>query len=595
MLKKEFKDILKQSFFFIITIAAIPAFLLLTKIITGMSFMSLFFPVFQFGLLFFALFLGASLFSMERGQRGMEYLLSLPFSRLKLLGLKVLPRLCAVIFFYVVHWLIYQDGGSDYAALSVLSFSIQYFFLFLIALSLSAASDNFIVLAVGSGFIMFILLSLFYFIFIVVSMLKYGSDLGAFSFGDLFIAEVGLDFLPQLIISAVVLVLPFIITNILCFRKFDIRPARVYNLRFLKILSPLFLVGLVAAFFIAKTTKLYDYHAYYLTTDHVLIENTLTSLKVSNNKKQTKIPNFYYVNLWNCFESNNYLIFQGHTIEKDDYQAGIYRLDLKSKEIKLLYNFPNQNAFSYFAYKYKDTIFRLERGESPEEMILISIKIPEGQIKKYIYTHPLFTSNKRKYLVLCGIGKEHAKQYWLIYPYYHKDITVLRLWEDGSIDNLGILPHRPHWITNKRFMMWSPEKIFLYKIENNALIKTHEFPGTFHSLPYQFGRLDLNLKDIYFKSGNSIIRLNVEIPEFTAIGETNADIRFTPPNIFYYQEGKETNKLYLMKEDKAHFIMESPYRFEVYPTGILLVDRSDKAVKAYSLPDLNELIFPGLK
>ncbi|MBN2245373.1 MAG: hypothetical protein JW755_05975, partial [Candidatus Aminicenantes bacterium] len=224
MLKKEFKDVLKQSLFFIITIVATPAFLLLAKIITGMSFMSLFFPVFQFGLLFFGLFLGVSLFSLERGQRGMEYLLSLPFSRLKLLGLKVLPRLCAVIFFYVVHWLINQNGGSDYAALSVLSFSIQYFFLFLIAFSLSAASDNFIVLTISAGFIMFILLSLFYFIYHFVIMLKYGSDLGAFSFGDLFIAEADLNILPQLLITAVVLVLPFIITHILCFRKFDIRP-----------------------------------------------------------------------------------------------------------------------------------------------------------------------------------------------------------------------------------------------------------------------------------------------------------------------------------------------------------------------------------
>ncbi|MBN2244346.1 MAG: hypothetical protein JW755_00725, partial [Candidatus Aminicenantes bacterium] len=109
------------------------------------------------------------------------------------------------------------------------------------------------------------------------------------------------------------------------------------------------------------------------------------------------------------------------------------------------------------------------------------------------------------------------------------------------------------------------------------------------------GRLNLSLNDIYFKSGNSIMRLNIETPELTAIGETKADIRFKPPDIFYYQEGKETFKLYFLKEDKVQFIMESPYRFEVYPTGILLVDRSDKAVKAYTLPDLKELEFPGLK
>ncbi|MGB2844562.1 MAG: ABC transporter permease subunit, partial [Candidatus Aminicenantaceae bacterium] len=162
MLKKEISEVLKHSIIFILVVLLLPAILLVTTIISDQSYFSVFFPVFQFGLFFWALFMGTSLFSGDRRQRGIEYLLSLPYSRLQLIGIKTLPRLCAVIVFYLVFVNLYKIGGQDSAATTFIPFTAIYFTLFLLALSLSAFSDNFIILSVTSLFSLFTYYGLLY-------------------------------------------------------------------------------------------------------------------------------------------------------------------------------------------------------------------------------------------------------------------------------------------------------------------------------------------------------------------------------------------------------------------------------------------------
>ena len=96
MLKKEISETLKQSVFFIAAALLIPGICL---IFINQTYLEIFFPCFQFGLFFWALLMGNFIFSLDRGQRGIEYLLSLPFSRLQIIGMKVLPRISALIIF----------------------------------------------------------------------------------------------------------------------------------------------------------------------------------------------------------------------------------------------------------------------------------------------------------------------------------------------------------------------------------------------------------------------------------------------------------------------------------------------------------------
>ena len=124
MLKKEITDVLKQTFYFLVAVLILPGILIVTAMVRDVSYFQIFFPLFQFGLLFWALFMGISLFSTERGQRGMEYLLSLPYSRLRLIGLKILPRATVVLALYSVCWLLYTQGGEKSAAIHSFSFTL---------------------------------------------------------------------------------------------------------------------------------------------------------------------------------------------------------------------------------------------------------------------------------------------------------------------------------------------------------------------------------------------------------------------------------------------------------------------------------------
>ena len=165
MLKKEISDVFKQTVIFAVFALGLPAFI---TIISNLSYFTAFFPMFQFGLLFGAFFMGTSLFSLERGQRGMEYLLSLPYSRYQVVGFKILPRLAVVLLFYAVFVILYTNGGEDLVALPFLSFTFLYFSLYLISLSLSASSENFIILFVASLFSLFIYLNLLPLVFLLL-------------------------------------------------------------------------------------------------------------------------------------------------------------------------------------------------------------------------------------------------------------------------------------------------------------------------------------------------------------------------------------------------------------------------------------------
>jgi ABC-type transport system involved in multi-copper enzyme maturation permease subunit len=172
MLKKEIISVLRQTFYFLVVVLALPEILLVTTIVRDQSYFQLFFPILQSGLLFWALFMGISLFSSEHGQRGMEYLLSLPYSRLHLIALKILPIAVVVLALYFVCFLLYAKGGGNAAALPHFSFTILYFALFCIALSYSASSDNFLVLFVFAVFTLFAYLGILSGIFWTTLQLK---------------------------------------------------------------------------------------------------------------------------------------------------------------------------------------------------------------------------------------------------------------------------------------------------------------------------------------------------------------------------------------------------------------------------------------
>ena len=246
MLKKEWNDIIVQSLIAAGITGLYPGLLILTRLVPDSTYAGLFFPMFQFGLFFWAFFLGASFLSSDRRQRGVVYLLSLPYSRLRLFILKALPRVSALLLFYGLFILSVSLWGKDLTAISMISFSLIYFVLFVISLSVSACSDNFLVLFFTSlfGLVAFWGLQL---LFILAGHRLKGHTFYEFDIRTFFNGELD-GFLVHLLLGTVVLLLvPVLITFVWAFTKFDARPVSVFNNRYLARLAGIFVLGMAAA------------------------------------------------------------------------------------------------------------------------------------------------------------------------------------------------------------------------------------------------------------------------------------------------------------------------------------------------------------
>jgi energy-coupling factor transporter ATP-binding protein EcfA2 len=165
------------------------------------------------------------------------------------------------------------------AAIHSFSFTILYFALFCISLSLSASSDNFLILFVFSLLSLMAFLCLLFGVFWVTLQAK-GYIFYEFEIRSFFTDSVD-RYLVNLIIPVIGILLPLLISLFLAFRKFDMRPAKTYNKRFFKIFVPVFILGLIGSFVFSQQTLEIGYTHYFLTQDLQVVEaNGYTGVKI---------------------------------------------------------------------------------------------------------------------------------------------------------------------------------------------------------------------------------------------------------------------------------------------------------------------------
>jgi len=137
MIGIEFKRVIKESIIIVLVLVGLLAAILTTEQDVYLA------PVFEIFLLLYASFTGWSVFDKERNEGAMEYLLSLPVSRVRLLLIKLLPRLVSVglmlVFYMVLHY-----RFEFPSQLTIPDFSIFYIAFFLVSLSLSLSIKSFI-------------------------------------------------------------------------------------------------------------------------------------------------------------------------------------------------------------------------------------------------------------------------------------------------------------------------------------------------------------------------------------------------------------------------------------------------------------------
>jgi hypothetical protein len=611
MLKKECRDILIQSFFFAVAMIALPGIIFSARIIPKQPYVAIFMPTFQSGLFFWALFMGVSLFSSERGQKGMEYLLSLPYSRLQLLAIKVLPRWLSILFFFSVFLILYYQWGMNFAALDLFSFSFLYFVLFFISLCFSPLSDNFLVLSLVSLFAFVI----FNEVFILILWLILRAE-GAiyFSFSEMSFSFISLERSLEywlssflIILTAIALLCPLGVAVILSFKKFDSRPSKIYGRRYFKILVPLLTLGILGGSLIVWMGIDRGTKEYYLTQDQKLIESTYLYIKIFEKNRVSKFKvQLYPYPFWD----NPPFIYY------DDGDA-LTRLNTSTATAEMIYEPPKLKAKEYRKFrgrfKYGKTIALFEPTRAPNDIRLVLIDEDSKNTVRIPFRHVFFKDPSAP--EISGTGIRDGKRYWLVL-FGWSALHPLRLWEDGRLEDIPFAEKNLEWsllyYVNGTLIMSNKDlgKTIL-KEKDATFVTVKKFskddkPGFWLWNRFLENRDDPRIKEIYGTRNGCLIRMDLANQEIEEIAETKPFrdgfhivrvYSFFPDDFYFSVENTrestlkifrlEGNRITLLKTFDGFVDKPGKNRFDIFRTGIVI--QKGKDVQVYSLPDFQEI------
>jgi hypothetical protein len=611
MLKKEIISVLKQTFYYLILVFTLPWILLITTIVRDGTYFQVFFPLLQYGLLFWAFFMGISLFSSEQGQHGMEYLLSLPYTRFQLIGIKILPRAVVVLALYLFCWLLYANGGGNAAALPHFSFTILYFSVFCIALSYSARSDNFLVLFVFTWFSLIAYLGILSGIFWTTLQAK-GYIFYEFEIMPFFTE--GLDsYLENLIVPVSIgILLPFLIALFFSFKKFDARPIQAYNMRFLKVFVPFFIAGLIGGFVFSHQTLDIGYTNYYLTQDLQVVEsNSYSGIRIYDGQKvhRVNMDVRYYRPSW---EKNGFLYYRGGN--------RIARLNTRKNTSEILYEAPKGKWIYWSTWGHEQTLVFLEMTRDYTDFQFVFMDLDTRDVKKIPISGEFLGENS--YWNIFGADTVEGRRYWLMSP-GGRDKPVYQLWEDGIIDRIGTSQKWPFFI-NRILFCYVGNEIIARKYKEGRFEIIRSIPNEKDLLfgrfvHYQRELSNFPVKEIYgrkvYRSSDDKNAGRTYRAKYARLDLDNFEIKEMPaPENFMDFYSPNAGSLYaLEKDDLAHEVKlyqvergtlnllksfkdvdpeDGLNDVDIYQSGILV--ENGKKIRVYAWPDLREIKFKKL-
>ncbi len=208
MLRKELTESIKRFLECSVIFVGIPIAFVLDRLIIkfGLEFKDLFIVLFYVTVFFYSAYSGITIMQAEKKDRALEYLLSMPISRSKIMLMKIFSRLIILIFcIFILTFLV------DFKTFRMLA--IWLIFLFFISVSFSMVIDSIILGIIG--------ISLIFQVFVLNSRIL------NFLVSKAYI-ESSLDYLALLgpVLSALLLLIPFGISFWLTFKKMDVKPMK---------------------------------------------------------------------------------------------------------------------------------------------------------------------------------------------------------------------------------------------------------------------------------------------------------------------------------------------------------------------------------
>lgn len=619
MLKKEFKDVLKQVLFFFggVLLATLFLYITLRLLDSTLGFGDLFYPVYQLGLLTFGLFLGLSLFARDSQDRGMEYLLTLPFSRLRLLWLKTFPRLSALLVCYALYALILAVSKNvDMQLLhlpGLLGLSLS---LFIIGQSFSAFRGNFIVAAMGALFSFIVFLASIHLIYPTMEMIKLEwKD----RLSELLRMYVWWEVPVVTYIAGFGILVAFAAAFIHAFKKFHLGTSRGFIKRYMKVFVPITAAALVISLIGSYAAIKPQWQSYHLTTGHQLIEYDYGWIRIYTDEGEYKlegIPRAYP----RFVEKDNILYMKMYS--KDYRTQNIVRLDPKEQKVEELYKPAPGFVVGYKMFRFKETLAFFEwnrslRGERP----LVIFNTVTREQKRVTFQVPART--RRYDLMVFGAGEIAGKRFWIVHSASYHGYRTYRVWEKtGEIEDLGLSDIRPYYV-NGRLIIAREGSIRIGSVSENGFneIKTLDinldgsfklYTGDGINMEYlPVNEIYGSISDRETHTWKRHVKLDLETLEFQDIKGLDKDygqFAYHRSGTWYYaameyvKPGKPANvKLYRLNNGVPELLKDfGPLRlfyggndnFGIYPGGVLLKKGDDFTM--YNLPDMKEFKIKGL-
>ncbi|MEN8153500.1 MAG: hypothetical protein ABFR75_05705 [Acidobacteriota bacterium] len=613
MLKKEIKEVLKQTFFLIISMFFFIYFLYLIFMKQDFSFSDTFLIFYQMWLLFFSFFFGISLFSSEIRNKGVEYLLTFPVSRAKLLFYKIFPRFAVLLIFYFVYLGFRFMSSTDPFLFSSISFNSIYFSIFFISVSLSVLRDNFVANSVATFFLIILYIFTVNFVGYVVLSLYFKTDVG---FGlALFTIDESFIIKPVYIfVLSTLLALPFLFSFFLAFKKFDVRSSRNYLKRFFKFFIPMFLVAMILSFFIVNSgLDGYPYFDYYLTKNNKVIKNAYSNTYVYDGNSRQEIPRFS-ARYYSSYEDKTFIYSSMYKRVQGKREWGLFRLNKDTLKIDKIYAPEGDNALVRKVYGYRDKIAVMETADNfyrKREGKRSIIFIDTGTLKINRVKNP------NGFFSFCGVIESEGKRLWISHVIRKGGVAVYTVNEDGTSNKILWSERRPLYVNNRLISYRDGHFVFgqvseagykeIKKVKIDREYHIPIYPGFFGGdLKRKYTRFIYG-KKMYDRSDMDFLKVDLETLEIKMLsfdyikrgiirklsGEGTLFLRFkeTGPaeiNGVFRFEGDKLVPVKIFEGEIFKFWMD----IGIFNKGIMV--RRKKGITIYSLPEYKELTFKKL-
>jgi hypothetical protein len=633
MSRKEWREVLGQCLVFVILLAGIALLIGGIDLVQGLPFESEKFVIMlSLWLLSGSLFLGLSPFALDGKQRGLEYLLTLPLSRRRLLLIKFLPRLAVIVIFYLAFAFLYGLIGNDALGGSYTLFSLAYFALFFISFSLSVVHENFIVQFIWAGIAMAGYLPLCLFIVMRGFAWKFKVPVSWVGFGIWH--DLTYD-LPTLAVSIAVFILmavPFVASLFMAFAKFDLKPARAFNRRQLLVFAPLllaaFAISLGLTYFVQGRSAHWDSQFTILKDRRLLEAGFPGKLDVHDangrHRTDTRLAAFWDRRPLLADRDHVYL----HGYDTKDGSQFIGSLNLADLSWKELHRSPHGYAVSSdsqefyydgecFVYLRRTRVGAGRPGRDYAQaaggdiLELVRVDPASGKSRTNAFRHPQFRRQQKSFFI--GGDEREGLHFWLIVRQWQ---NVLRLWEDGRVEDLGASKGLAIYAGGMLFTRGDGSlRIRRLLAAGSEAVK--EIAGSFSLInhPSFFAIENARPDEIYAVRDKRIVCIDLATLAVDDVAPARGHIWMLPSGDFYFVEfqswpalpSDQWKKLYRLKDGKLVLLKRFDFADAGYGNiridahGVILTqwrkenkNEMSGTMRFFAFPDLKELRFKKL-